>query len=212
MLAFWLRCRVAPRASLRSEHCYTVRVMSLNYVISLTTALAPYSWPVTVLILAWWFRSRINQITEARFGDKIYAKFGQAPSDLKSNETLGETLTPPAPKQLGPSTVKWENVGDIFWLGADLDWTAQTTLRGAPKKSILHGLTQAYHHISELGLAESAPARQLSLLKSETESLPETTLDRTWRSAFSEKIYGVTRMVNGLLGAQQPGFRSSPQG
>jgi len=38
------------------------------------------------------------------------------------------------PKQvIAPSDAKWDNVADLFWLGSELDWTAQTVLRGAPK-------------------------------------------------------------------------------
>jgi len=187
--------------------------MSIHDLIPLITALAPYSWPVTIGLLVLLFRSRIKDIIELKFGDKFYAKFvgfGQVPSDLESDPT--ETLSRPATKQLcAPSGAKWENVGNLFWLGGDLIWTGQAALRGAPKARILHGLTQSYHHISELGLADCAPAKQLSLLKSETASLPEVALDREWRSAFSEKIYGITSMINGLLGGQQPGFRPNPQ-
>jgi hypothetical protein len=187
--------------------------MSIHDFIPLITAMAPYSWPITVLILAWSFRNRIKDVTEAKIGDSLQVKFGQVPSDLESRQATDETLPSPSSKQLSAlSGVKWGRVADLFWLGSDLDWTAQTILRGAPKERILHGLTQCYHHISELGLAESAPAKQLSLLKSETANLPETTLDdRAWRSAFSEKILAVTRSINDLLGGQQPDFRSHPQ-
>ena len=34
---------------------------------------------------------------------------------------------------IAPSDAKWDNVADLFWLGSELDWTAQTVLRGAPK-------------------------------------------------------------------------------
>ena len=45
------------------------------------------------------------------------------------------------PKQvIAPSDVKWDNVADLFWLGSELDWTAQAVLRGAPKEGIVHGL------------------------------------------------------------------------
>jgi hypothetical protein len=101
-------------------------------------------------------------------------------------------------------------VGNIFWLGGDLIWSAQLVLRGAPKGKILHGLRQSYHHISELGLTDSDPAKELASLKSGLESLQESALDRAWRSSFSEKIYAVTRMVNALLGEKQPSFRSNP--
>jgi hypothetical protein len=151
---------------------------------------------------------------EAKFGEKLFVRWGQVPSDLKSDKAIGVTLPHPATaatKQLSaPSDVKLENVANLYWLGSDLDWTAQTALRGAPKERILHGLTQSYHHISELRLAESPPGKQLSLLKSETASLPETALDRAWRGAFSEKIYDLTRMIDSILRDQQPGYRPSP--
>lgn len=190
--------------------------MSIHDLIPLITALAPYSWPVTIGALALLFRSRIKDIVELKLGEKFYAKlvpYGGVPSDLVSADpTIDERHPRPATKQLdAPPGPQWANVGNVFWLGGDLIWTAQFALRGAPKEKILHGLTQSYHHISELGLAGSEPAKQLSSLKSETSNLPETRLDRAWRATFSEKIYGVTRMINGLLVAQQPRFRSNPQ-
>jgi hypothetical protein len=158
------------------------------------------------------FRSRIKEITEAKFGDKLHVMWGDVPSDRKLEQAAGGTPHRIAAKRLSaPSGAKWENVGNLFWLGGDLVWTAQSALRGAPKERILHGLTQSYHHISELGLAESAPGKQLSLLKSETADLPEANLDRAWRGDFSERVYGVTRMINNLLGDQQPEFRPNPQ-
>jgi hypothetical protein len=170
--------------------------MSIHDLIPLLTALAPYSWPVMIGLLALLFRSRIKDIVELKLGEKFYAKlvpYGGVPSDLVSDPASGESQPRPATKQLNAqSDARWENVGNLFWLGGDLIWTPQSALRGAPKEKILHGLTQSYHHISELGLTGSEPAKQLSLLKSETSSLPETSLDRTWRAAFSEKVYGLT--------------------
>jgi hypothetical protein len=186
--------------------------MSIHDLIPLISAVAPYSWPCTVLILAWAFHNRIREITEAKFGDKLYVKWGDVPSDRKLEQATGEPPLRPAAKQLSaPSGPKWENVGNLFWLGGDLIWTAQTALRGAPKAKILHGLNQSYHHISDLGLGESAAAKQLSLLKSETASLPEASLDREWRSDFSEKVYDVTRVMNRMLAERQPSFRPSPK-
>jgi hypothetical protein len=180
--------------------------------IPVATAMAPYSWPITVLILVASFRNHIKEITEAKFGDKLYLKWGQVPSDLKFEEAIGETLPGPATNQLSvPSGVKWENVANLFWLGNDLEWTAQTLLRGAPKERILHGLTQCYHHISDIGLAESGPAKHLSLLKSEVASLPEAILDRQWRSIFSERLYVVIRAISDLLRGHQQDFRPGPE-
>jgi hypothetical protein len=185
--------------------------MSIHDLIPLVTTLIT-SWPIAILILAWAFHNRIKEIIELKFGDKLSVRWGDVPSDRKLEQATGEPPPHDARKNslvVPPSVVKWENVGNLFWLGNDLDWTAQTALRGAPKENILHGLTQAYHHISELGLAESAPAKQLSMLKSELASLPGA-LNPAWRGAFSQKIYEVIRMINGLLGERQPGFRPGP--
>jgi hypothetical protein len=190
--------------------------MSIHDLIPLITALAPYSWPITIGLLALLFRSRIQDIVELKLGEKFYAKlvpYGGVPSDLvSSGPAINNKPSLPATKQLiAPLGPQWENAGNVFWLGGDLIWTAQFALRGAPKAKILHGLTQSYHHISELGLAGSEPAKQLFLLKSETANLSETSLDRTWRATFSEKVYEVTRMIYSLLVAQQPEFRANPQ-
>jgi hypothetical protein len=189
--------------------------MSIHDFIPLITSLIT-SWPIFILIIALLFRRRINDLIELKIGDKFYARFkvvlfGQDPSDLKTDPT--EMLPPPTAKQLSaPSGTKWENVGSVFWLGGDLVWTGQAALRGAPKERILHGLTQAYHHISELGLADSAPGKRIASLKSETESRAEAALDRDWRSVFSQKTWKVTGMITDLLKEKYPYFRPNPQG
>jgi hypothetical protein len=178
---------------------------------SVMTALTPYAWPGTVLILAWFFRRQIarlvGQIRRLKIGENAI-EFGDAPSDfIKLADD--ETPTGKGVKQLSAGP-QWQNVGNVFWLGGDLMSTAQFTLRGAPKKRILHLLRQARHHISELGLIDTEPAKHLSLLESETERLPEAALDRDWRITFSARIYDVTRMMEVLLRKQQPGYRPNP--
>ena len=172
------------------------------------------SWPVIVLILALWFQRQIKDLIasvyEAKIGSSVFVKFWQFRGDARGPDARAiETL--PTKQISAPSSVKLENVANAFWLGNDLDWTAQTALRGAPKERIVHGLKQCYHHISELGLVESAPAKQLSSLKSEVEILPESALDRQWRNTFAEKIYVVIRTISDVLIGHQPGFRHGPE-
>jgi hypothetical protein len=188
--------------------------MSVDDLISvrLLTALAPYAWPITVLILASMFRSRIKELIELKFGDKVSISFGSASSDRKLEQITRERPERSASKELSPSSgPQWSRVGNVFWLGGDLIATAQTSLRGAPKGSIRHALAQAHHHISELGLAESDPAREISLLQTELASLPETSLDRAWRDSFAGKIYRITGKMDVLLREQQPGYRPNAQ-
>jgi len=188
--------------------------MSIHDLISLITVLVN-SWPLAALILGFVFRRRINDLIELKISDKFYAKFrvvpfGQDQFDL-INPVNGQALPRPTIKQLGvPSGVKWENVADLFWLGADLIWTGQLALRGAPQKRILRGLTQSYHHISELGLAEHAAGKQLASMKSATENRSEADLSREWRSNFSGQIWDVTRILDKLVRGQQPGYRPEP--
>jgi hypothetical protein len=166
-------------------------------------------WPLTILILVFSFRSRIRDLltslTEAKIGNNVL-RFGQASSDSGDNERKilpsaddGDVITPSIPKL--------NKVANVFWLGNDLEWTAQTVLRGAPKEKILHGLKQCCHHSSEIGLGQTAPARLLLEMKAQVESFPEEALVREWRNNFSEKLYSAVRGFSILLREHQPEFR-----
>jgi len=166
-------------------------------------------WPLTILILVCWFRKGIKDliksVTEAKIGNSVFFKFWQAKTDVSAEALL------PEPKDItAPSAAKWENTANLFWLGNDLEWTPQTALRGAPKERILHGLTKCNHHCSELGLASSEPGKQLSALKTQVESLPESALDRKWRNNFAEQMYSVVRGFDVLVKQHQPDFRPDP--
>jgi hypothetical protein len=181
-------------------------VSMVHDFITLTIALL---WPATILIIVYGFRKGIKDliasITEVKIGNNIAAKFGQAKIDTQL------LPGPPASKEISaPSPMKWDKPANLFWLGNDVEWTAQTVLRGAPKERILHGLAQCHHHISQIGMAESAPAKQLVLLKSDVEILTESMLDRQWRNDFAEKIYLVIRQVSDLLKGHQQDFSPGP--
>jgi hypothetical protein len=171
-------------------------------------------WPATVLILAFGFRKSIKQLieslTELRvLGDKAVFKWPQAKVD-----TIGETevRASSSPKQLsGASAGKWDKPANIFWLGSDLETTAQTALRGAPKERILRGLRQSHHHITEIGLGDSAPGRELSSLNSQVANLAEVNLDRQWRNDFALKISSIIQAVSEIARTAQPDFRPHPE-
>jgi hypothetical protein len=112
------------------------------------------------------------------------------------------------PASPGP---RWENVANLFWLGNDLCWTDWRLKSGAPKERILHGLTQSYHHLSQLGLATSDPGKQLSILKSQAESAPETVLNLQWRNDFAGRLSQVVSGVSDMAKSQQPSFQPNPR-
>jgi hypothetical protein len=93
--------------------------MSVRDLIPLITALAPYSWPVTIGLLALLFRTRIKNIVELKLGEKFYAKFvpyGGVPSDDLMSQAIGEGQPSPATKQLSAPSggANWANVGNVF--------------------------------------------------------------------------------------------------
>src|SRR6266851_5379518 len=84
-------------------------------------------WPATVLIIVIYFRgairARIESVTEAKIGSSVL-KFGLAKTDAVSLKSLSEAKV--IPGQLSEhSRVKWDHVANLFWLGSDLQYTAQ---------------------------------------------------------------------------------------
>jgi hypothetical protein len=195
----------------------------MNFLHELVPLLTPFVpllvvliWPITTLIILYWFketiRTLLTQLAEAKFGDKLFFKFWQAKSDLESVETLLTTAPIPELPQSSASNAedKWGKVADVFWLGSDLDWTAQTVLRAAPKERILHGLTQSYHHASQSGLSNTVPGKHLATLKSQVQVMQESALDRDWRANFVEQLYQIIKGFSDLAKERQTDFRPSP--
>jgi hypothetical protein len=195
----------------------------LRELIPLVTPLIPLLtaliWPITILIILYVFRhgivGLIRSLAEARVGDRLIFKFWQAKSDLIGAEPLFTTAVPPAAagavNQAGAqSGARWEKVASVFWLGSDLDWTAQTVLRGAPKERIVHGLTQSCHHAAECGLSDAAAAKQLAALRSQVQTMQDAALDREWRANFVEQLYTIIRSFSDLAKERQGDFRAGP--
>lgn len=193
--------------------------MSLHDLIPLLTATL---WPLTVIILVFWFRRGLKallaSITEARIGNNVFT-FGQAKSDKAPPESPHDGLPGHSKPTSGqraldvpdPGRIDWGHTANLFWLGHDLQWTTQMALRGAPKETILHGLRQSYHHLSDLGGRESPAAELLEGLESQVDNLPESALDRNWRNDLSAKLGSVIGEVGSLAKENQPGFRPSPE-
>jgi hypothetical protein len=200
----------------------------MNYLHELVPLLAPLVplvialiWPLTALIILFWFkagiRDLIKSVAEAKIGDSLVFKFWQAKSDLSSIETLPITASITHASATyqpsgAPSEAKWDRVANLFWLGNDLDSTAQIVLRAAPKEKIVHGLTQSYHHASECGLSDTVPGKHLAALKLQVQYMQESALDRDWRANFVEQLYLVIKEFSEVAIEHQRNFRPSPPG
>jgi hypothetical protein len=160
---------------------------------------------------AWIHQVRLNQTINSSAFSRVRARLLSLFDEPRTLEAAIEKLPGADPRQIGARPdIKWENVANLYWLGNDLTWTSWKVNSGAPKERILHGLTQSYHHISELGLADSDPGRLLSTIRSQAESTPEP-LNQQWRTDFGGKLSDVNKGVSDLAKSQQSGFTPDPK-
>ena len=157
-------------------------------------------------IICWlrFYRTRHNS-SYSRLRSRMETFFESLP-----NQSIGAPQQNSPSGHSGGSRARWENVGNVFWLCGDLVGAAEMAHRD-PKPKVVHALEQAHHHISELGLAESSPAKQIFSLKSEIANLSDTAFDEARRTAFRKQIYGITGAITAMLREQQPTFRPNPQ-
>jgi hypothetical protein len=169
-------------------------------------------WPVTVLILGFWFSKEIKNLIKSL--KKVEFKNVSLTLDTRAiaERPTNEVLSSPEAKQISePSTPKWGNVANLFWLGNDLEWTMQTLLQNAPIERVIHGFTKVTHHSSELGLADSTPGKLASALKAQVKSLAKGALDKRQRDALAEELLSVVKGFDILVRQKQPDFRPDPE-
>jgi len=104
--------------------------------------------------------------------------------------------------------VRLDRVANLFWLGSDLQWARQWANRGVRDK-ILHGLRQAYHHTSELGLSTTPAGQQLLAHKTSVEQMPQQ-LNDSEKSWVAGQIDSDLTSFNNLMVQHQPDFRPDP--
>jgi hypothetical protein len=135
------------------------------------------AWPLLVLAVILVFRKEIRALFRRIQNAKLpggteatFLEYGEVPFDKPTRPSITER------KSLADITnldsIKWQNTGNIFWLGHDLVWTIDTLLRGGPKETIVHGLRQAYHHAESLQL-NSYRYERLPLRKTYNQSIPQ---------------------------------------
>ena len=123
-----------------------------------------WAWPVVVLLVLVVFRKQIpgilGRVRELAFpGLRIAFGYGEASVDPVAELEAHVVGVPVAAEEVsalahGPDAapeeslkpgIRWENSGNLFWLGRDLMWTMDMLLRGAPAEQIRFGLGQSLH-------------------------------------------------------------------
>jgi hypothetical protein len=191
--------------------------MWIDILIRAAAALAPYTWPLVVLLLVFYFRKAINErlanVREMDWKNKVI-RFGDARTDgdestanrpNRLTTALPENQLPASAEAVSPGGIKWGNTGNLYWLGHDLMWTMQIALRGAPKADLLRGLRQSYYQLSHLGVTGNHEVTLKALLD-QVEAMPESSLDRSWRNGFSGKVSSFIDEVGKLATKNQPDF------
>lgn len=172
------------------------------------TALAPYVWPAVVVFLILYFRKpirdRLEAVRELDWKNKV-VRFGDEKTDfsVKSLPAASSERSVPAGEK-SASVAKWNNTGNVYWLGHDLIWTSQVALRAAPKSELLRGLRQAQYHLTHLGLA--AEDVKLTSIIDEVEKTDEAAMTVDWRKTFSAKVARFVSEVGTLAARNQPDF------
>lgn len=104
--------------------------------------------------------------------------------------------------------LRLDRVANLFWLASDLQWAKQMANRGLQDK-IAHGLKQAYHHTSELGLRNTPAGQQLLAHMTAIDKMPRQ-LNDTESSWVAGQIDSDLHSFSNLMKQHQPDFRPDP--
>lgn len=169
-------------------------------------------WPLTTIIviccmavfLRRELRSLLPRMVSARLPGGTELSFGNAEVDKNS-----QTHKPINAEEASQS-VSWRKVGNLYWLGHDLMWSIDVTLREAPGSDILYGIRQCMHHATELGL--SVLATRLGRLYSTITRFDMNRLTIQEREQISLELRRITDQFGAIAEAADPTFRGRPDG
>jgi hypothetical protein len=116
----------------------------------------------------------------------------------------------PAPEKIMATvgSLKRHATGNLYWLGHDLMWTADTLLRRGPIDQVLIGFDQAIHHLFHVGLSGTAIDVDLQALRTRVEAGLELTA--TDRDEVANRVGSIIDKIGAVLEAAQPDFETPP--
>jgi len=158
-------------------------------------------------VFAWLVSTRHQKLypptafrNEDLFRDLAY---GRASFDQQDSQT-----PPPAIFSSTIGSLDKSATGNLYWLGHDLMWTADTLLRQGPTEHVLIGLDQAIHHLVHVGLKETPIERDLQVLRAQIELAKELTASARDQSA--NKIGSIIDRIGAILETAQADFQVPP--
>ena len=163
---------------------------------AITELITALSLPITAALL--WFIFR-RHITSLKLPGGTQIDFKQTGKDMR--------YTPAMERLKTHLYARWENTGSIYWLGHDLMWTMQITLRGAGKNDIMFGLRQSLHHLRAVELADKMPEHRLSQMIAYVDGQLEAGFIDDLRVKLARDIDHVLDEIGAYMEANQTGFQ-----
>ena len=99
---------------------------------------------------------------------------------------------------------QWQKSGSLYWLGSDLMWTWTFATQGNVQR-MNHGLKQAVHHATVLGLDESLLGRLKNLQQSYRD---KQELSGDAKAAVIRELDDLISQIGKLAAVNQPDFTS----
>jgi len=143
----------------------------------------------------------------------LVQKTTQALDKFKAQQIAAEAIE--RTRRSTQSTIKWNKVATLFWLGNDLMWIQDMTYRDAAPHRILRGVVNAEFYVKELGFSpHSLPLEQLAIAEkiltnffeaspSDAETLPN--FQERYRE-IRQCVETVKSYIDRLAREQQPNF------
>lgn len=188
---------------------------NLAPVLTACTALA---WPLFAAMFVFIFRNDIRQLLKRLQAAKLPGgteatfQYGEASVDKSAQQTSSKSTTTEimADKNLPPNQIRWNNTGNLYWLGHDLMWTIDIALRNAPREAIVYGLRQSLHHAQSLGLTGLPLESRLARLKSDA----DRSLQQDWtvekRTLLVNELASLRDEIGIFASSHQSDYRSHP--
>jgi hypothetical protein len=118
------------------------------------------------------------------------------------------SASPPEKSTLARNYLVKSATGNLYWLGHDLMWTADTLLRQGPVEQVIIGLDQALHHLVHVGLRETPIELDLQALRAQIQFSKE--LSASLRDEYATKIGAIIDRIGATLEAAQADFQVPP--
>lgn len=179
---------------------------------ALTSLCSALFWPLLVFFAVLLFkrdlRGLFNRLQTAKlpWGAEAAFQFNEIGIDKTSpNDTIKAQSNSTA--IAASKGIKWENTGNLYWLGSDLLWTVDVLLRGGPRELIVRGINQSLHHGRSIGLANSAFESRLSRLLTEAKGSLQNDWTEEKRMQFANELWAIHVEIGHIASTNQPDYK-----